>query len=125
MSQSIAAEVLREARSHAALSQAELADAAGTYQSVIGRIEAGKTSPSLETLTRMVRAAGFDLKLSLEPTEAKDPVIEAYKPGIDQTLLVENLRLSVDDRLKINTQFNDAFDELDRERLKRVAERKP
>jgi len=29
-----------------------------------------------------------------------DPVIEAYKQGVDRTLLVENLRLSVDARME-------------------------
>ena len=114
MAQSIAAEVLLEARSQASLSQSELAEAAGTYQSVIGRIESGKTSPSLETLSRMVKAAGFDLKLSLEPSDALDPVIEAYKPGIDQTLLVANLRKTVDERLRDNAQLLNFTDELRR-----------
>jgi predicted transcriptional regulator len=99
MAQSVAAEVLREARSQASLSQGELAGKAGTYQSVIGRIEAGKTSPSLDTLIRMVRAAGFELKLALEPVAVKDPIIEAFKANIDQAPLTENLRRSANDRL--------------------------
>jgi len=49
-------------------------------------------------------------------------VIEAYKPGVDQTLLIENLRLSVDDRLRINIELCRAFVELDRARLERLAE---
>jgi transcriptional regulator with XRE-family HTH domain len=123
MAQSIAAEVLREARSQASLSQSELADAAGTYQSVVGRIEAGKTSPSLDTLARMVNAAGFELKFSLEPADVKDPVIEAYKPGVDQTLLIENLRRSIDERLQNNAAVNYFTEELRRGvRAKRVAE---
>src|SRR5882757_509265 len=114
MAQSVAAEVLLEARSQASLSQSELAEAAGTYQSVIGRIESGKTSPSIETLARMVKAAGFDLKLSLEPAATSDPVIEAYKPGIDQTLLISNLRKSVDERLRSNAGALYFTDELRR-----------
>ena len=82
------------------MSQVELADAAGTYQSVIGRIEAGKSSPSLDTLTRLLNAAGFELRLSLEPTQSPDPVIEALKAGIDRAPLIENLRRSVDERLR-------------------------
>ena len=124
MAQSIAAEVLQEARKHASLSQAELADAAGTYQSVIGRIEAGKSSPSLETLSRLVKAAGFDLRLSLDPSEFVDPVIEAYKPGVDQTLLISNLRQSVNDRVRANINLNAAFEEMDRERGRRPPERR-
>jgi hypothetical protein len=30
----------------------------------------------------------------------KDPVIEAYKPGVDRTLLRENLKLTVEERLR-------------------------
>ena len=30
----------------------------------------------------------------------RDPVVEAYKPGIDVTLIERNLRLSVEDRLR-------------------------
>lgn len=36
------------------------------------------------------------LRAALEP----DPVIEAYKAGIDRTLLRENLRRSVEERLR-------------------------
>ncbi len=31
---------------------------------------------------------------------AVDPVVDAYKDGIDRTLLRENLKLSVEDRLR-------------------------
>jgi hypothetical protein len=30
----------------------------------------------------------------------KDPVVEAYKSGIDRTLIRENLKLSVEDRFR-------------------------
>lgn len=122
MSQSIAAEILREARDQASLSQGQLADAAKTYQSVIGRIEAGKSSPSLETLERLVGAAGFNLEIELVPQPSPDPVIEVYKQGIDRTLLIDNLRKSVDERLRINAELYAFGVEADRA-LKRVAER--
>lgn len=125
MTQVIAAKLLREARHHGALSQRDLANAAGTSQSVVGRIEAGLASPSVDTLARLVRAAGFDLKLAIEPSRVVDPVIEAYKPGIDQTLLIENLRSSVDKRLRINWEVDYFANELRRAHLKRVAEGNP
>jgi len=99
---SISAEVLQEARAQAGISQRELAEAAGTAQSVVGRIESGKSSPSLDTLERLVAAAGFDLEIALVPRPVPDPVIESYKQGIDQSQLVENLRLSVTERLRAN-----------------------
>ena len=83
------------------MSQSDLAAAAGTYQSVIGRIENGTTSPGLDTLARLVAAAGFELNLSLEPAQHPDPVIESFKPGIDQALLAESLQRSVDARLRV------------------------
>jgi hypothetical protein len=39
----------------------------------------------------------------VRPTPAPfepDPVIEAYKPGVDRTLLAENLRRTVEERLR-------------------------
>lgn len=125
MAQSIAGEAVREARARGSLSQRELANAAGTSQSVVGRIEAGLASPSVDTLSRLVRAAGFDLRLELEPRRVVDPVIEAYKAGIDQTLLIENLRCSVDKRLRINQEVDSFANELRRAHLKRVAEGEP
>jgi hypothetical protein len=42
-----------------------------------------------------------DLVLLAEDWEPlpTDPVIEAYKKDVDRTLLIENLKLSVEDRL--------------------------
>ena len=37
-----------------------------------------------------------------------DPVIDAYKPGIDRTLIIENLRRSPEERL-LNLQRLQAF----------------
>lgn len=59
------ATLVRDARSRADLSQRELARRAGTAQSVIARIELGQTSPTWETLTRILAAAGFDLDAKL------------------------------------------------------------
>ena len=57
-----AADLLREARLRAGLTQRELAKRARTAQSVIARIERGQSDPSWETLTRLIAAAGFDLR---------------------------------------------------------------
>lgn len=56
---------MREARRRAGLSQAELAARLATTQSVIARWESGATSPSFDTVLRVVRACGLDLSLSL------------------------------------------------------------
>ena len=62
-----AAELLRDARQRAGLTQRALAQRAGITQSVISAYESGRREPSYATLTRLVRAAGFDLKPHLEP----------------------------------------------------------
>lgn len=63
------ASFLRHARLQAGLSQRALALRAATSQSVVARIELGDTSPTWETLSRLVAAAGFDIEphLALRP----------------------------------------------------------
>ncbi|MEX2155301.1 MAG: helix-turn-helix transcriptional regulator [Gemmatimonadales bacterium] len=64
---STAATLLRQARTRAGLSQRVLARRAGTAQSVVARIEAGQTSPTWETLERLLAAAGVELRAQIEP----------------------------------------------------------
>lgn len=63
------AQILRAARLRAGMSQRTLAQRVPTSQSVVARIELGTTSPTWETLSRLVAAAGFDLdsRLVLRP----------------------------------------------------------
>lgn len=44
----------------------------------------------------------------------KDPVIEAYKPGVDRTLLAENLKLTVDQRFQRLMELQRFAEELQR-----------
>jgi len=60
---------LIEARARAGLSQAELAKRMKTTQSVIARLESGRTKPSTRTLQRFAAATGHRLKISFEPME--------------------------------------------------------
>lgn len=92
--------LLRQARRLSGLTQRDLADRAGTSQPAIARIESGLASPTLSTLERLATAAGYDLKLSLVPRPQADPVVERYKRDVDRTLLRENLKKSVDQRLR-------------------------
>ena len=64
--------LVREARKRAGLTQAELAARAGTTQSAIARVEGGAVFPSLEHLTRLVQAAGFDIDVRLVPHDGHD-----------------------------------------------------
>ena len=62
-----AAKLVHAARSRAGLTQRELAGRARTAQSVVARIESGATSPSWQTLSRLLEAAGFELDVTLRP----------------------------------------------------------
>ncbi len=56
-----AASVLREARHRAGLSLRALAVRAGTSHSTLAAYEAGRKTPTVDTLDRVLRAAGFEL----------------------------------------------------------------
>jgi hypothetical protein len=66
-----AAELIRQARRDARLTQAELAACVGTSQSAIARYERGTTVPSLPTLERLLRACRRSLALGLR--DRQDP----------------------------------------------------
>lgn len=55
------------ARTHAKLSQAEVATRMGTTESAISRLESGRTKPSTRTLERYAQATGHKLMIRLEP----------------------------------------------------------
>lgn len=63
-----AANLLRDARIRAGLSQRALAERAQTAQSVVARVEGGQVSPSWDTLDRLLGAAGFALEATLGHT---------------------------------------------------------
>ena len=66
------------ARIRASLSQVELARRARTSQTAISAYESGAKAPSLETLERILGAAGFDLRMSLAPAEDHDESLARY-----------------------------------------------
>jgi predicted nucleotidyltransferase/DNA-binding XRE family transcriptional regulator len=57
--------LIRDARRRAGLSQVELGRRAGVTQSVVSAYESGARQPSLPTLERLVRAAGYALEISV------------------------------------------------------------
>ena len=59
------------ARSHAGLTQEELAKRMGTTQSAIARLEAGKSKPSTSTLEKLAKATGTRLRISFEPEKVQ------------------------------------------------------
>jgi transcriptional regulator with XRE-family HTH domain len=82
------ASLITEARKRAGLTQVELAARLRTHQSVIARWETGRTGPDFDTVQRAVRAAGFELGMTMTPSDDHD-----------LSLIRRELRLSPQDRL--------------------------
>ena len=72
---STAAALLQLARMKAGLSQRELAERAGVPTTMISAYERDKRQPTVETLLRLLRAAGSDLRMQLVPYEDDDEVL--------------------------------------------------
>lgn len=58
-------EAMIRARAEAGLTQAEVAERAGTTQSAIARLEAGRVSPSVATLRKYAAAVGKRLRVDM------------------------------------------------------------
>lgn len=86
---------LREARRRAGLTQAALAQRAGTSQATVSAYERGSKEPSVETLDRLLAAAGA--RLVVEPAAAPvvrpapDRLARAGRGLVDVLLLAEAL----------------------------------
>lgn len=107
-----AARALRWARRRADLSQRELAERSGVPQSTIGRIEAGRVDPHVRTLSRLLRACGFDLEVG--------PLLGQ---GIDRSLIRDSLAVTPAERLARATEAASVFELLGAAR--KVAARHP
>jgi transcriptional regulator with XRE-family HTH domain len=82
-------ELIREARQEAGLSQAALAAALGTKQSVISRWERGHETPRADTLAAILRACGYEADVVIRPRDT----------GVDRAQIRAALRMSPEDRL--------------------------
>ena len=60
-----------KARSNANMTQEEVAQAMGTTQAVVARLESGRAKPSTRTLERFAKATGTRLRISFEPDEQR------------------------------------------------------
>jgi transcriptional regulator with XRE-family HTH domain len=65
-------DLVREARRRVGWTQAKLAEAAGTTQSAIARLESGRTSPAFDDVLRYLRLMGLDLDLMLVERDDSD-----------------------------------------------------
>jgi transcriptional regulator with XRE-family HTH domain len=89
-------QLIREARRRAQLTQAELAQRTGTTQSAVARWETNRVSPTLETLTEVVRACGLDLVVHLEPHDDHDWTLVEAKQQLTPDQRLEDLESMVD-----------------------------
>ena len=64
------ADLIREARLRAGLTQDELARRSGTPRSVIARWEQGAVQPGFDNMLEVIEACGFELPLMLIPRDA-------------------------------------------------------
>jgi transcriptional regulator with XRE-family HTH domain len=76
----ISADLLREARLRAGLTQTQLGRLIGRPQSQIARWESGRVEPSLETLRDVIRACGLELSVALYNYD------DSYVPFIERNL---------------------------------------
>jgi transcriptional regulator with XRE-family HTH domain len=71
-----AAQVIREARLKAGLTQSQLAERLGRERAQIARWEIGGQEPSFENVTAVVEACGYALTIEIGE-RVEDPVLEA------------------------------------------------
>jgi transcriptional regulator with XRE-family HTH domain len=86
---SVSASLLRDARIEAGLTQAQLARRLGVSQAAVAKLEGSQANPTIATLEHALRAVGRRLALATKPLAR----------GIDETLVIEQLRLTPDQRL--------------------------
>src|SRR5215510_2070317 len=67
--------LLQLARLKASMSQRELAERAGVPVTMISAYERDQRQPTLATLLRLLRAAGFDLRLHLAAYDPHDEIL--------------------------------------------------
>jgi len=79
----VSADLLKEARLRAGLTQEQLGRRVGRSQSAIARWESGRVQPSLETLRDLVRACRLELTLGLANYD------DSYVPEIERLLDLE------------------------------------
>ena len=69
--------LIRIARRQAGLTQQALAKRAGTSQAAVSAYESGRRSPSVDTLCRLLAAAGFEVRMRLAPPDTHVPSLTA------------------------------------------------
>ena len=82
--------MIREARLQAGPTQTELAVRLGIGQSAVAKLEREGSNPTVATLDRALRAAGFRLQM----------IAPAWSDGVDVTLIRQALGRTPEERIK-------------------------
>ncbi len=69
--------LIRIARRQSGLTQQMLAKRAGTSQAAVSAYESGRRSPSVDTLCRLLGAAGYEVRMRLTPPDTHAPSLAA------------------------------------------------
>jgi len=90
----LAAGLIRTARDRAGVTQQQLADNAGVTQQAISAYETGRQDPRLQTLIRLVAAAGFEMRIQLVALDDHDKALEQFIASLspDQRTELEEAR---------------------------------
>ena len=78
---SLSSALLQLARLKTGMSQRELAERAGVPVTMISAYERDRRQPTLSTLLRLLRAAGFDLRLHLAAYDPHDDILAEVEAG--------------------------------------------
>lgn len=78
---SVSSALLQLARLKAGMSQRELAERAAVPVTMISAYERDQRQPTLATLLRLLRAAGFDLRLHLAAYDPHDEILAGLEAG--------------------------------------------
>lgn len=65
--------LIRIARRQSGLTQKMLAERAGTSQAAVSAYESARRSPSVDTLCRLLGAAGYEVRMRLAPADTHGP----------------------------------------------------
>jgi transcriptional regulator with XRE-family HTH domain len=84
------ASLLKDARRHAGITQAELARRLGISQAAVAKLESPRANPTVDTLDQALWATGHRLTLDAPPRE----------PGVDESLIRKHLELTPLERIR-------------------------
>lgn len=77
-----AAGLIRSARDIAGLTQAQFAARAGVTQQAVSAYETGRMDPTVDTLLRLIEAAGLEMRVQLVPRDYHDESLQVFMDSL-------------------------------------------